>query len=157
MRFVMAQLQLSTTIRIPPALSSMDQSDIDVFFHHPIPTEPRSKPREAERNITIASKDETRQTAVSPTIHPATSEDIPRPATPSTSTPAFYDTYSALLIVAWLGTLPDYLPPRRRRQRCRVHCRRHQHARHCFGGVDHTAEEGMDLDDFTEKDWDMVE
>ncbi|KAK3492940.1 uncharacterized protein B0T23DRAFT_404933 [Neurospora hispaniola] len=156
MRFVMAQPQPSTTIPIPPALPSMDQSDIDVLFHHPIPTEPRSNPNEADGNLNIASE-EPHQTAESPNTHPDSSEDIPRPATPSTSTPVCYDTYSALLIVAWLATLPDYLPPRRRRQRCRVHCRRHQHARHCFGGVNHTAEEGMDLDDFTEKDWDMVE
>ncbi|KAL0469356.1 hypothetical protein QR685DRAFT_597841 [Neurospora intermedia] len=152
MHFVMAQLQPSTTTPIPPALPSMDQSDNECFSHHAYPTEPPPKPSEADRNVTIASKDETRHTAVSPTIHPDASEDISRPAFSSTSTPASYDTYSVLLTVVWLGYLPDYLPPRRRRQRCRVHCRRHQHARHCFGGVDHTAQEEMDLDDFTDKD-----
>lgn len=158
MHFVMAQLQPSTTTPIPPALPSMDQSDNECFSHHAYPTEPPPKPSEADRNVTIASKDETRHTAVSPTIHPDASEDISRPAFSSTSTPASYDTYSVLLTVVWLGYLPDYLPPRRRRQRCRVHCRRHQHARHCFGGVDHTAQEEMDLDDFTDKDGgDIVE
>ncbi|ESA42116.1 hypothetical protein NCU12077 [Neurospora crassa OR74A] len=157
MCFLMAQLQPSTTIPIPPALPSMDQSDNECFSHHACPTEPPPKPSEADRNVTIASKDETRQTAVSPTIHPDASVNIPGPATPSTARPACYDTYSVLLTVVWLRYLPDYLPPRKRRHRCRVHCRRHQHARHCFGGVDQTAEEGMDLDDVTEKDGDMVE
>ncbi|KHE83283.1 hypothetical protein GE21DRAFT_1309594 [Neurospora crassa] len=155
MCFLMAQLQPSTTIPIPPALPSMDQSDNECFSHHACPTEPPPKPSEADRNVTIASKDETRQTAVSPTIHPDASVNIPGPATPSTARPACYDTYSVLLTVVWLRYLPDYLPPRKRRHRCRVHCRRHQHARHCFGGVDQTAEEGMDLDDVTEKDGDM--